>query len=207
MSVVSWSLCQYSRQILINECESLMEIFETQGINNNDGGGSSTNIDEGNNGTNTTTMVIPRVDNINMPQLSILEKLVITFCNLLQHVFIFSTLESLTHLKELMLKECEEKKVIVKKENGQQRKVEFPCLKSLELHNLPNLEGFFLGTNAFEWPLLEKVVISKCPQMIVFTYGLSTTPKLKYIHTSLGKHSLECGLNFHETMNLHQVNL
>ncbi|KAI3797080.1 hypothetical protein L1987_39771 [Smallanthus sonchifolius] len=57
--------------------------------------------------------------------------------------------------------------------------------------------------NDFHWPLLEKVMINKCPQMMVFTSGKSIATELKYIHTSLGKYSLECGLNFH----VHQTNL
>ncbi|KAI3797185.1 hypothetical protein L1987_32439 [Smallanthus sonchifolius] len=59
--------------------------------------------------------------------------------------------------------------------------------------------------NDFQWLLLEYVMIFKCPQMMVFTFGESIAPKLKYIHTSLGKHSLECGLNFHVTTNMHQT--
>ncbi|KAI3797144.1 hypothetical protein L1987_32397 [Smallanthus sonchifolius] len=220
VGVVSWSLCQYSREINIyrcnglssvipsnvlgqmqklqvlkvQDCKSLMKVFETQGINNNVGGSSSTNIDEGSGGTDA----ILRQESINVPQLSNLKKLVISSCNLLQLVFTFSTLGSLEQLEELMVKDCDAMKVIVKKENGEQSKVvEFPRLKSLELRNLPNLDGFYLGMNDFNWPLLEKAIIGKCPQIMKFTSGWSTTPALKDIHTSLGKHSLECGLNFH----------
>ncbi|KAF5767222.1 hypothetical protein HanXRQr2_Chr14g0621821 [Helianthus annuus] len=95
--------------------------------------------------------------------------------------------------------------VIVNKENGEQRKVVFPHLKSLQLLNLEKLKGFFFGTNDFQWPLLNKVIISQCPQMLVFTSGQSTAPELKCIHTHLGKHSLECGLNFHVTTDFHQT--
>ncbi|KAI3797177.1 hypothetical protein L1987_32430 [Smallanthus sonchifolius] len=206
VTVAPWSLCQNSREILIIGCESLMEVFETQEINNSSAGDiTSTTTNEINGGTDNTSLAIPRRESIDVPRLFNLKKLEITSCNLLQHVFTFSTLESLKQLEELMIKECKAMKVIVKKENGEQRKVvKFPCLKSLELDDLPNLEGFFLGMNDFHWPLLEKAMISKCPQMMVFTSGKSIALELKYIHTSLGKHSLECGLNFHVT-TLHQV--
>ncbi|GKD68356.1 resistance protein candidate RGC20, partial [Tanacetum coccineum] len=80
-------------------------------------------------------------------------------------------------------------------------------LKSLILVNLPNFVGFFLGKNKFTWPTLEKVAISECPQITVFTYGPSTARKLNFINTSLGKHSVECGLNFHVTTTSHQTRL
>ncbi|MFS7899998.1 putative leucine-rich repeat domain superfamily [Helianthus anomalus] len=196
--------------LTVASCESLIEVFQTYAINNNNGGGggasSSTNNDEGNGGTDTTTSAIPRAENINVPQLSNLMKLKITSCFLLQHVFTFSTLESLIQLEELRIDNCEGMKVIVKEENGDQRKaVVFPHLKFLELDHLPNLEGFFLGMNEFQWPLLEEVSIRKCPRMMMFTCGRSTTPELKYIHTNLGKHSIECDLNFHVTTYVNQV--
>ncbi|KAL9999148.1 putative P-loop containing nucleoside triphosphate hydrolase, leucine-rich repeat domain superfamily [Helianthus debilis subsp. tardiflorus] len=229
---VSWSLCQYSKVIHIEQCDalssaipsyaigqmqnlqelhvffcgSMLEVFETQGINNSDGGSSSTKIDEGNGGAHTTTLSIPKIKNINVPQLSGLKKLRIGYCNRLHHVFTFSTLESLRQLEELSIWGCKSMEVIVKKENGEQRKVVvFPRLKSLGLGNLPNLNGFFLGMNDFQWSLLEEVTISQCPQMIVFTSGQSIAPELKYIHTRLGKHTLDCGLNFHVTRDLHQT--
>ncbi|KAI3797055.1 hypothetical protein L1987_39745 [Smallanthus sonchifolius] len=207
--VLSWSLCQYSREICIRNCESLMEVFETQGMNNdNNGGGSSPDIDDGNGVIDTTELTIPRPDNINVPQLSNLKKLEIIFCNLLKHVFTFSSLESLTQLEELKIMECEAMKVIVKKENGEQKDVVvFPRVKCIELSDLPNLNGFFLGMNEFQWPLLEEVTLKECPQMMVFTSGRSTTPKLKYMHMRLGKHCLECGLNFHVATDFHETQL
>ncbi|XP_076952803.1 uncharacterized protein LOC143626691 [Bidens hawaiensis] len=44
-----------------------------------------------------------------------------------------------------------------------------------------------------------------CPQMTVFAYGFSMTPNLEYIHTQLGKHDLEYGINSHMTPMLHQT--
>ncbi|KAK1422954.1 hypothetical protein QVD17_18244 [Tagetes erecta] len=74
----------------------------------------------------------------------------------------------------------------------------------LQLMDLPNLKGFFLGMNEFRWPLLDDVMIDGFPQLKMFTHGQSKTPKLKYISTKLGKHSVDCGLNFHGTINEHQ---
>ncbi|KAL8245648.1 hypothetical protein R6Q59_006864 [Mikania micrantha] len=217
VGVVSWCLCQFSKEIIISscnrlssvipldaigqmqklevlrveDCKSLEEVFESQYINGNSK--SSININKGS------------VDIDAMAQLSNLKKLVIKSCNLLQHVFTFSMLESLKHLEKLKIEDCKAMKVIVEKENGEQTKdVVFRSLKSIKLHRLPNLEGFFLGMNNFSWQVLEKVMIIECPQMMNFTCGKSTTPVLEDIRTSLGRHSLECGLNFHH-LKIHQV--
>ncbi|KAI3797079.1 hypothetical protein L1987_39770 [Smallanthus sonchifolius] len=122
VTVVPWSLCQYSREIFIYQCDSLMEVFETQEINNSSDG-------------DITSTTIPRRESIYVPRLFNLKKLIITLCDLLQHVFTFSTLESLEQLEKLMVKNCKAMKVIVKEENGEQinKVVKFPRLKSLEL--------------------------------------------------------------------------
>ncbi|KAK9074587.1 hypothetical protein SSX86_007185 [Deinandra increscens subsp. villosa] len=191
---VRWSLCQFSREIIIRKSPRLMEVFEAQGINNN----------ENHSGTGVVTST--SIGSLGIPRLSNLKKLKITYCDLLKHVFTFSTLESLRQLEELKIGNCESMEVIVKKENEEQREdVEFPCLKSLKLYGLPNLKGFFLGMNKFHWPVLENVTIRECPQMMVFTIGRSTTPEAKYINTRLGKHSLEYDLNFHVTTDFHQT--
>ncbi|GKB71613.1 resistance protein candidate RGC20 [Tanacetum coccineum] len=214
----SWSLCQYAREISITECDvlpsvipwyvvgqmqklqvleisdckSMTEVFETQEINNKSG--------------TDTGKSLPRLEYITMLTLPKLKILKIQGCHLLKHVFTFSTLKSLAELEELEIKDCKAMEVIVNQETGDQ-KVVFPHLKSLILVNLPNFVGFFLGKNEFTWTALEKVVISECPQITVFTYGQSTAPKLKFISTSLGKHSVECGLNFHVTTTSHQTRL
>ncbi|CAH1435240.1 unnamed protein product [Lactuca virosa] len=136
-----------------------------------------------------------------MLELGNLKKLEITYCGLLEHIFTFSTLESLVQLEKLMIKNCKAMKVIVVKEeddgvektttNGSSSKamVKFPRLKSITLLNLRELVGFFLGTNEFQWPSLDELGIFNCPEMKVFTSGGSTAPQLKYVQTWTGKYS------------------
>ena len=131
---------------------------------------------------------------------SVVKTLEIDNCDRLEYVFTFSTLESLIQLQNLYIYDCKAMKVIVKEEHGDEatmtsaaKIVVFPCLKFIRLIDLPNLMGFFLGTNEFHYPSLDDVGIYSCPHMTVFTSGHLKAPKLKYIHTSLGKHSLECG--------------
>ena len=221
VGVASWFLCQYSKQIQIDRCpslsrvfpsyvvgqlnkledlriwrcESMVELFEIEGVNN-DG--------TGNVGDDTcTTITIPK--SANMIQLPNLTKLYIINCEVLEYVFTSSILASLKQLKELYVTECKALQVIVKEDGSTSNSIVFPRLKSLTLTHLPNLKGFFLGMNEFRWPLLEKVMIYGCPQMVIFTSGHSMAPQLNNIHTVLGKHSLECGLNFHFTNAMHKV--
>ncbi|CAI9271038.1 unnamed protein product [Lactuca saligna] len=227
---VSWTLCQYSKEISISycdvlssaipcyalgqmqmlqvlritRCDSMKEVFESQGMNNTTTGCGSSSIDDGNSGT-SSKQGPNYVTVLKLPMLRVLE---IKDCDLLEHIFTFSTLESLWSLEELTIWDCKAVKVIVKEENGEQAtpsgNVVFPSLKSIALVNLPNLVGFFLGMNEFQWPSLDDVTIKGCPQMIAFTVGQSLAPGLKYIRRSLGKHSLDkCGLNFDVTTTTH----
>ncbi|MFS8016207.1 putative leucine-rich repeat domain superfamily [Helianthus anomalus] len=213
-----WSLCQYPTKIHIEDCDALsslvpwyavrqmkrlqeleidkckrmMEVFESES--------SSNNVDEG--GARVVGgPPLKKVTIIGVPRLSNLKKVKIVGCDLLSYIFTFSTLESLKQLKKLKVIGCKAMQVIVKEENGASSKnVVFPRLEILELKDLPKLKGFFLGMNDFRWPSLDHVCINKCPELMMFTSGRSTTPKLKYIETSFGKYSPECDLNFHEAI-------
>ncbi|KAL8245985.1 hypothetical protein R6Q59_007201 [Mikania micrantha] len=186
MGVVPWYLCQYSTRIYIKKCPSLSSLIP-----------SMEDAFESNNDQGSVSFPCPKTMTLHN-ELTNLKILKISECDLLEYIFTFSTLESLKKLEELSICDCKEMKVIVREEDGEEScKVFFRRLKSIELSNLPNLVGFFVGTDIeFEWKSLDHVIIYKCPQMMVFTSGESITPKLKYIHTRLGKHDLECGLNF-----------
>ncbi|KAJ9541939.1 hypothetical protein OSB04_028445 [Centaurea solstitialis] len=219
VDVLRWCLCQYFRVIRISKCDalssvipcyavgqmqklesldisscrSLVEVFESKGAC------CSTNIDEG----SSTTLAIPRLQYTDVPQLSNLKTLRISYCDRLEYVFTFSTLESLMQLEQLYVTNCSVMKVIVKEEHGDEatmtsaaaKVVVFPRLQSIVLWKLPNLAGFILGKNEFRCPSLDHVRITSCPQMKVFTSGHLIAPKLKYIETSIGKYSIECGFN------------
>ncbi|XP_052624216.1 disease resistance protein L6 isoform X3 [Lactuca sativa] len=233
VGVASWFLCQYSKKIdirncpalsrvfpsnvvgqlnklevlRIEECKSMVEIFESKEINK-DGVDSTTNVGDGSDDT-CTAITLPRSANMTLLQLPNLTILKIYDCEVLEYIFTSSTLESLKQIKELTVAECKAMQVIVKEDTEHTEKsksiIVFPCLKSLTLTNLPDLKGFFLGKNEFRWKALEKVKIYGCPQMMNFTSGHSMTPKLNYIHAELGKHSLDqYGLNFHLTNATHE---
>ncbi|CAH1435292.1 unnamed protein product [Lactuca virosa] len=235
VGVASWFLCRYSKRIEIYNCpalsrvfpcsvvgqlhkleelriwrcKSMVEIFEIEGANSN-GVDSTTNVGDGSDDT-CTAITIPRSANMTLLELPNLTILKIERCEGLEYIFTSSTLESLKHLKELTVEECKAMNVIVK-EDGEHREtsksiIVFPRLKSFTLGDLPNLKGFFLGMNEFRWPILEKVKIYGCPQMMTFTSGHSKALKLNYIHTGIGKHSLECGLDFQPSNAMHETQL
>ncbi|KVH88708.1 Disease resistance protein [Cynara cardunculus var. scolymus] len=227
-----WSSCQYAKKIDIRECdalltlipsqavghmpklevlkitscESMREIFETEGVNEDVG--DNANIGEGSGDTGA----IPTPINMTSLELPNLKTLYIVGCHSLKYIFPTSVLESLKKLQKLKISYCSAIQVIVKQEvNGEHiiglEDVVFPRLTTLKLVGLPNLKGFFLGKNDFQWPLLDKVEIYGCPQMMIFTSGRSMASKLEYIHTGVGKHSLECGLNFDWTNAPHEGQL
>ncbi|MFS8019846.1 putative leucine-rich repeat domain superfamily [Helianthus anomalus] len=224
VDIVTWSLCQYSREIKIKRCDalssvipsyaagqmqklqtlsieycsSMMEVFETKEIDSNNSSFCSSTIIAS---RSPTTMHI-------FPSLMVLN---IEGCDCLEYIFTFSTIESLKKLEKLTIRYCKKLKVVVREENREHtttsmKDVVFPRLKSVELDCLPNFAGFFSGMNIdFQWPLLDYVMINDCSKMMMFTSGRSTAPRLKYIHTRLGKHNLECGLNFYVKPVLHQI--
>ncbi|XP_052624165.1 uncharacterized protein LOC128132141 [Lactuca sativa] len=170
VGVASWFLCQYSKMIyiiecpalsrvfpsnvvgqlnkleelIIEECKSMVEIFESKEINK-DGVDSTTNVGDGSDDT-CTAITLPRSTNMTLLQLPNLTILYIYKCEVLEYIFTSSTLESLKQLKELTVKQCKAMKVIVKEDGDlPELKGFFPRLMSLLLADLPDLKGFFLG--------------------------------------------------------------
>ncbi|CAI9270209.1 unnamed protein product [Lactuca saligna] len=205
---VSWSLCQFSREITIVDCDALSSVIPSYAVGkmqklqilkiescNSMTEVFETHVDEGNG-------AIKKFNNVTILRLPNLKILEIKDCDLVEHIFTFSSLESLGQLEELIVENCNGMDVIVREESGENPTsniVVFPRIKSISLVNLPYLVGFFLGINEFLWPILDNVTIRDCPKMTMFTRGWSTAPKLKYMETSLGEDTKQCNLNFHQS--------
>ncbi|KAD7478956.1 hypothetical protein E3N88_02092 [Mikania micrantha] len=203
------SLCQYPKKITISSCGAISVVIpwyiwncKTVTKLFDEGSESGTTL--------TTPTVLLKTTNhvLHVPQLYNLKHVEISGCDLLSHVFTFSTLESLKQLKLLSVTNCNAIQEIVKQEINETTSskddhvVVFPRLTTLKLENLRNLKGFFLGKNKFRWPSLDTLIINDCPQLMTFTYGVSETPKLNYISTRFGKYGLDdCGLSFHGKIN------
>ncbi|KAL8228881.1 hypothetical protein R6Q57_013781 [Mikania cordata] len=210
-----FSLCQYPKKIFISRCDAISILIPWYAV------GKMKRLeeleiefcktitkvfDEGSaSGCILTTPTVLLKTTNHVPQLYNLKRVTIRGCDLLSHVFTFSTLESLKQLEFLKVESCNAIQEIVKQEIHETTSpkddhvVVFPRLTFLHLKELPNLKGFFLG---FRWPLLDTLIINDCPQLMRFTSGESETPKLDYISTGFGKHGLDdCGLNFHGKIN------
>ncbi|KAM6552967.1 hypothetical protein CsatB_013729 [Cannabis sativa] len=97
-----------------------------------------------------------------------------------------STARSLAQLQHLTISKCKEmRQVIVDEEEAGENVMVFLKLKTLMLHDLPNLKSFNCGNSDIQFPNLKKVVVSECPHMENFSSGNVITYKLAKIITKL----------------------
>ncbi|KAL4579145.1 hypothetical protein LXL04_015282 [Taraxacum kok-saghyz] len=199
---VWWTLCQYPRKIRLVDCQSLSHIIPCYAV------GQMIKLQKLNIYSCDGMREVFETERINksvsMLKLTNLKILKIVGCDLLENIFTFSTLETLGQLEKLKIEFCNSMKVIVKEEeedasSSSSKAVVFPRLKFITLFKLPELVGFFIGTNEFQWPALDVLKIDHCPKMKAFTAGGSTAPQLKYVATRLSKHSPECWFKSHVT--------
>ncbi|GKV26340.1 hypothetical protein SLEP1_g35665 [Rubroshorea leprosula] len=57
----------------------------------------------------------------------------------------------------------------------------FSKLETLQLKVLPRLESFCSGSCNFEFPSLKDVIVMECPNMLTFSEGEVSTPKLQKV--------------------------
>ena len=111
-----------------------------------------------------------------------LTNLEILKCHGLINLVTPSTAKSLIQLKKLSVRECESITEVVAGEGGEGNEViTFSQLTYLELDCLPNLTSFCSRSYSFEFPSLEEVIVSKCPEMKIFCHGVLRTPKLERV--------------------------
>lgn len=95
----------------------------------------------------------------------------LTKLNVYDLQLVFPALETLNIEKLKNISEIWEEHGRLEESSGQLTKILFPQLKTIDLTNLPNLKSFSSGTNcSFQMPLLKKVGIHRCPQMLSFTF-------------------------------------
>jgi hypothetical protein len=127
----------------------------------------------------------PRLVNIMHSSVSFthLTYLVVVSCEGLEKLIPISAAKSLVQLNSMKVINCESMVEIVgnDEENAGKVDIVFRQLKVLELVSLKNLICFSKSC-AFEFPSLEKVVVSACPKLENFSKEVKSSPLLSKIY-------------------------
>ncbi|XP_030959915.1 disease resistance protein At4g27190-like [Quercus lobata] len=109
--------------------------------------------------------------------------LTISKCHGLISLATSSTVKSLVQLKRLNLSECKRMREIITNEGEGEAGDEicFNQLNYLWLDDLPSLRSFHLGNRTIKFPSLENLLVTRCPEMKIFSNGVLSMPKLKKV--------------------------
>jgi len=116
-----------------------------------------------------------------------LTNLEVVSCDGLQSLMSASTAKGLVLLNTMKVVKCESLIEIVRKDGEKYAKVVFQHLKALELVSLKNLKSFCISDCDFEFPSLEKLVVSACYNMDKFSETVTRSPILQNIYVLHGK--------------------
>ncbi|XP_022642065.1 uncharacterized protein LOC106773505 [Vigna radiata var. radiata] len=120
-----------------------------------------------------------------------LTNLEVVNCDRLQSLMSASTAKSLAQLNTMKVVKCESLMEIVRKDGEKSDRIVFQHLKALELVSLKNLKSFCVSDCDFEFPSLEKLVVSACYNMDKFSKTV-TSPILQNVHVVHGKENKRC---------------
>ncbi|XP_031253827.1 uncharacterized protein LOC116111818 [Pistacia vera] len=140
----------------IRSCDSLKEVFDTQGQLNADG----------------HTLKESHQEVLDFKNLKSCK--VHNCCNL-RRIFTPSIILGLVQLQEIEVKNCALMEEIILKEEEKEADIEkimIPQLNSIILESLPNLTSFYSGMKTLECPALKAIIVVECLQIetFVFTY-------------------------------------
>ncbi|RYQ86236.1 hypothetical protein Ahy_B10g105924 isoform B [Arachis hypogaea] len=178
-------LFQNLNQLTIKDCDSLVEVFESQGI-------IMMNKKE------VTNYELQSMSLQHLPKLTHIWKihggvlgfkklrvLKVEHCGSLCSLFSPSMAKSLVQLWHLRVHNCHMMEEIIEESSSsnEDQIIVFPLLNKLELRHLTNFKCFSSErTLDIELPSCEEMVIEKCPNMTSFCYGDVKTPKLLQIY-------------------------
>ncbi|KAL3729784.1 hypothetical protein ACJRO7_026857 [Eucalyptus globulus] len=117
-----------------------------------------------------------------------LQTLDVSLCDGLSNMFTPTIAENLVALTKLKISNCRIlTEVISDEEGGEGHVVAFNQLKYMELDRLARLRCFSSGGYTLMFPLLEDIIVNRCPKMKVFFEGPMEAPRLERVQTSLNK--------------------
>ncbi|KAJ7951081.1 Disease resistance protein family [Quillaja saponaria] len=130
------------------------------------------------NGCSSLTNLVP--SSVSFDHLTFLD---VQDCKRLMYLMASSTAKSLVQLITMRISDCQVIEQIVLKEEGDEREDEivFRQLRTLEINFLNNLGSFSASDIVLKFPLLERLVIRKCPKMKIFSEGVPSMPKLQQV--------------------------
>ncbi|KAH9686969.1 Disease resistance protein [Citrus sinensis] len=107
-------------------------------------------------------------------------------CQKLKQLFSFSIARNLLRLQKVKVAYCNKLEMIVGHvgEEVKENRIAFSELKVLILDYLPRLTSFCLENYTLEFPSLERVSVTLCPDMKTFSQGILSTPKLYKVQTA-----------------------
>ncbi|GKV28983.1 hypothetical protein SLEP1_g37966 [Rubroshorea leprosula] len=109
---------------------------------------------------------------------TILQTLEASKCHGLVNSVRYSTAKSLVQLKTMQVTKCETRdEIVVCLDDDVKDGIIFTKLEHLQLEGLPRLARLCSGVCNFEFPDLEVVIVSDCPNMQIFSNGELSTPK------------------------------
>ncbi|KAL3729810.1 hypothetical protein ACJRO7_026883, partial [Eucalyptus globulus] len=114
-----------------------------------------------------------------------LQTLDVSHCDGLSKMFTPTIAENLVALTKLRISNCRIlTEVINDEKGGDGRVVAFNQLKYIELDGLIGLRSFSSGGYTLMFPLLEDIIVTRCPNMKFFSQGPTEASKLKRVQVS-----------------------
>ncbi|KAL3729825.1 hypothetical protein ACJRO7_026898, partial [Eucalyptus globulus] len=112
----------------------------------------------------------------------------VSFCDGLSNMFTSTIVENLVGLTKLRISKCEILTEVISDEGGKEgHVVTFNQLKYMELDGLTRLRCFSSNGYTLMFPLLEDIIVNRCPQMKFFHKGQIELPKLKGVKVGLNE--------------------
>ncbi|TXG48206.1 hypothetical protein EZV62_027500 [Acer yangbiense] len=119
-------------------------------------------------------------------------------CERLISLVAASTAKCMVQLEEMQICRCIMMTEVVAKEGDiteEEDKIIFHKLKKLELNDLSSLTSFSSGNYTFNIPVLEKLNVEECPNMMIFSSRDLNTPMLREVLQDLTEYTCENDLN------------